>query len=181
MSRIGKQPIAVPATVKTHLDTNAVRVEGPKGTQTVAVPRLIQVALQGQELVLTRERESHEARALHGLTRSLIANAVHGCTEGFSKELVIEGVGYRAQAQGQELSLQVGFSHPVTLQIPEGVTVKTPKLTQLIVEGHDKQCVGQVAANIRRVCPPEPYKGKGIRYVDEVVRRKAGKAAGGAK
>jgi large subunit ribosomal protein L6 len=137
------------------------------------------VNVDGQQLQVGRSSDEQSDKALHGLYRALIANMVHGVVSGFSKELEIVGVGYRAQLQGKQLSLHVGFSHPVLVPIPEGITIEVPKPTAVIVKGPDKQCVGQFAANLRRIAPPEPYKGKGIKYVGETIRRKAGKAATG--
>jgi large subunit ribosomal protein L6 len=182
MSRIGKQPITIPAGVKIQVAEQRVSLEGLNGTLTVRVPALLRVHLDDQALVVRRIHETRQAAALHGLTRTLIANAVHGVSTGFQRTLLIEGIGYRAQVKEHVLTLQVGKSHPVNFPIPDGITVETPKPTQLIIKGADKQAVGQVAADIRAVLPPEPYKGKGIRYRDEVIRRKAGKtAATGAK
>jgi len=157
-----------------------VNVEGPKGTLSLTLPPAITVALSPQQIQVSRGSDEKPVRALHGLARALLANMVQGVTAGFSKELEIVGVGYRAQVAGRQLTLHVGFSHPVLLPIPEGLTVETPKPTNIIVKGADKQQVGQFAATIRRVAPPEPYKGKGIKYAGEIIRRKAGKAATGA-
>jgi len=157
-----------------------VAVEGPKGKLSLALPEQITVTVTDQAVTVQRASEGQSVRALHGLTRALIANMVHGVVTGFSKELEIVGIGYRAQLQGKQLSVQVGFSHPVVVPIPDGITVEVPKPTTVIVKGFDKQLVGQFAANLRRISPPEPYKGKGIKYAGEVVRRKAGKAATGS-
>ena len=181
MSRIGKKPIAVPSGVKVAVDGQAVRVEGPKGTLSLSVPPAIEARLAEQQVVVQRRQETSEAHALHGLTRTLVANMIHGVTEGFRKELEIEGLGYKAQVQGKTLTLQLGYSHPILFPIPEGITVETPKPTQLVIKGIDKQLVGQVAADIRALAPPEPYKGKGVRYVGEIIRRKVGKAAAATK
>lgn len=180
MSRIGRAPVALPATVKVKQEDGQLLVEGPKGKLSVPIPPRITVAVSKDAVTVQRAGDEGAVKALHGLTRALIANAVSGVTNGFQKELELVGVGYRAQVQGKRLTLTVGFSHPVVLQVPEGVTVETPKPTQIIVKGFDKHLVGQFAANIRRVAPPEPYKGKGIKYAGEVIRRKAGKAATGA-
>ncbi len=180
MSRIGKQPIVVPAGVQVHIAEQQVQVTGPKGAQTVTVPRTIQVRLEHQQVLVRPTATTRQARALHGLTRTLVANAVHGVVEEFRKELDIVGLGYRAQVEGKTLTLQLGFSHPIRVPIPEGMTVKTPKPTQLVILGIDKQRVGQLAADLRALAPPEPYKGTGIRYVGESIRRKAGKAAAGS-
>lgn len=178
MSRIGRAPVPIPAGVKVAQEGPTLRVEGPKGTLSMALPAGMSVTVEDQQVKV--QRTDDERRALHGLTRALIANMVQGLVSGFSKELEIAGVGYRAQVSGTQLSLHVGFSHPVTVAIPEGITVEVPKPTSVIVKGVDKHLVGQFAANIRRVAPPEPYKGKGIKYAGEVIRRKAGKAATGS-
>ena len=151
-------------------------MKGPKGTLTQVIDPRISISVDDGIITVARENEERESRALHGLTRSLIANMVTGVSAGYSKELKAVGVGYRAALKGSTLELQVGFSHPVTIEAPEGITFEVPEPTKIIVSGIDKQLVGQVAANVRSVRPPEPYKGKGIRYVDEHVRRKAGKA-----
>jgi large subunit ribosomal protein L6 len=160
------------------IDGAHVTVKGPKGTLEHDAPAMIVVSLDGDDIVVTRADDERENRALHGLTRSLVANMVHGVSEGYSRELEIVGVGYRATAQGpSKIELQLGFSHPVQFEAPEGITFEVPQPTRITVRGHDKQLVGQVAANIRKIRKPEPYKGKGIRYADEYVRRKAGKSA----
>ena len=179
MSRIGRAPVAIPSGVKVSQDGQRLLVEGPKGKLPLTLPSEISVTIGGDVLQVARANEEQPVRALHGLYRALIANMVHGVVSGFSKELEIVGVGYRAQVQGKQLSLSVGFSHPVIVAIPEGLTVETPKPTVVIVKGFDKHLVGQFTATLRRIAPPEPYKGKGIRYTGEVVRRKAGKAATG--
>ncbi len=176
MSRIGNAPIEFPAGVDASVDGGAVTVKGPKGTLTQTIDPRISVSVEDGVLTVARENDEREARALHGLTRALIANMVVGVSAGYTKELQAVGVGYRGALKGSTLELQVGFSHPVTIEAPEGITIEVPEPTKFIVSGIDKQLVGQVAANIRAVRPPEPYKGKGIRYVDEYVRRKAGKA-----
>ncbi|MDP3723653.1 MAG: 50S ribosomal protein L6 [Candidatus Omnitrophota bacterium] len=180
MSRIGRAPIAVPSTVKVRQEDHRLHVEGPKGALSITLPQMISVRMVGERLQVEAAGEGASVKAFHGLARALIANMVHGVTSGFSKELEVVGVGYRAQVQGRQLSLHVGFSHPVLLPVPEGVTVEAPKPTSLVVKGADKQLVGQFAATIRRIAPPEPYKGKGIKYVGELIRRKAGKAATGS-
>ena len=180
MSRIGRTPIAVPTAVKTAQEGQRFSVQGPKGTLSVTLPPMISVNTADQRLHVERRGETQEIKALHGLYRALIANMVHGTVTGFSKELEIVGVGYRAQLQGKQLQLHVGLSHPVLLPIPEGITVEVPKPTNVMIKGSDKQQVGQFAATIRRVAPPEPYKGKGIKYTGEIIRRKAGKAATGS-
>jgi large subunit ribosomal protein L6 len=178
MSRVGKEPIAIPSGVDVTLEGRRVVVKGPNGTLAHQAPEAITVSRDGDTLVVTRPDDERENRALHGLTRSLVHNMVLGVSQGFSRELEIVGVGYRAQAQGpSKLELQVGFSHPVRFEAPEGVTFEVPQPTRIVVRGADKQLVGQVAADVRKSRPPEPYKGKGIRYADEHVQRKAGKSA----
>jgi large subunit ribosomal protein L6 len=178
MSRIGKQPIAIPSGVDVSLDGSRVTVKGPKGTLEHDAPESITITRQGDELVITRPDDERTNRALHGLTRSLVANMVTGVSEGFVRELEIVGVGYRAAAAGpSRIDLQLGFSHPVHVDAPDGVEFEVPAPTRIIVKGFDKQLVGQVAADIRKIRKPEPYKGKGIRYADERVLRKAGKSA----
>jgi large subunit ribosomal protein L6 len=178
MSRVGKEPIAIPSGVEVTLEGRRVVVKGPNGTLAHQAPEKIKVSQEGDTLVVTRPDDERDNRALHGLTRSLVHNMVVGVSQGFSRELEIVGVGYRAQAQGpSKLELQVGFSHPVRFEAPEGVTFEVPQPTRIVVRGADKQLVGQVAADVRKCRPPEPYKGKGIRYADEHVRRKAGKSA----
>ncbi len=180
MSRIGRQPITVASTANVQVEHQQVLVEGPKGKLSLTLPAQIIVKMDGQQLRVECCGEGQDARALHGLHRALIANMVEGVVNGFSKELEIVGVGYRAQLDGTHLVLQVGFSHPVRVPIPAGITVEVPKPTMLVIRGADKHMVGQFSATIRRVAPPEPYKGKGIKYVGEVIRRKAGKAATGS-
>ena len=178
MSRIGKQPITVPSGVEVTIDDHHVVVKGPKGTLEHDVPETISVARDGDDLLVTRPDDERENRSLHGLTRTLVANMVTGVSAGFTRDLEIVGVGYRAVAQGPtKLELQLGFSHPVTVDAPEGITFEVPAPTRITVQGADKQLVGQVAADIRKIRKPEPYKGKGIRYSDERVLRKAGKSA----
>ena len=177
MSRIGKAPIAVPGGVDINIADGEVTVKGPKGTLSRTIPGAITVRRDEGNLVVERPDDARENRSLHGLTRTLVSNMVVGVTDGFSKELEIIGVGYRAEAQGPtSLRLALGFSHPVVVAAPEGITFETPSQTRIIVRGIDKEVVGQVAANIRSIRKPEPYKGKGVRYVGEHVRRKAGKA-----
>lgn len=176
MSRIGNSPISLPAGVEVKVNANDVVVKGPKGSLTQAISATIAVAVDDGILTVARENDERENRALHGLTRALINNMVIGVTDGYTKELTAVGVGYRAALKGNTLELLVGFSHPVSIDAPEGITFEVPEPTKIIVSGIDKQKVGQVAADIRAVRPPEPYKGKGIRYSDEYVRRKAGKA-----
>ncbi len=177
MSRIGKAPVAVPSGVDVSIAGGVVTVKGPKGELTQKLPELVAVRQEGDELMVERANDEHESRALHGLVRSLVANMVTGVTEGFVKNLEVVGVGYRATPKGDKsLELALGFSHPVNIEAPDGITFKVPVPTQIEVHGIDKQLVGQVAANIRRWRKPEPYKGKGVRYEGEHVRRKAGKA-----
>jgi large subunit ribosomal protein L6 len=176
MSRIGKAPVEVPGGVNVEISGRIVKVTGPRGELTVPVGRGVAVRQDDGSLVLTRASDTPDHKAMHGLTRSLIQNAVTGVTEGFSKTLQIAGVGYRAQLQGQDVNLQVGYSHPVLIAPREGVEFEVPNATTIVVRGIDKQRVGQMAAEIRKVRPPEPYKGKGIRYSDEQIRRKVGKA-----
>jgi large subunit ribosomal protein L6 len=177
MSRIGKQPIPVPAGVSVSLDPGRVMAAGPLGTLQQQVPQRMAIEQADGEILVKRPTERGEDRALHGLTRTLVANMVEGVTKGFEKRLEIQGVGYRAALRGTDLELNVGYSHPVVKKAPEGITFEVPVPTQITVKGIDKQQVGQIAAEIRRVRPPEPYKGKGIRYEGEQVRRKVGKRA----
>jgi large subunit ribosomal protein L6 len=177
MSRIGKRPIDIPTGVNIVLEPGRVAVTGPLGALQQDVPQRMQIAQDEGVLTVTRPTERGEDRALHGLTRTLIANMVEGVTKGFEKRLEIQGVGYRAALKGTDLELQVGYSHPVTIKPRTGITFEVPAPTQVVVRGTDKQQVGQTAAEIRKVRPPEPYKGKGIRYEGEYVRRKVGKRA----
>jgi large subunit ribosomal protein L6 len=177
MSRIGKQPIAVPDGVEIAIEPDLVKVTGPRGELEERVARDIGVERQDGEILVTRPTDRGEHRALHGLTRSLIANMVEGVTNGFEKRLEIQGVGYRAQLQGRKLVLALGFSHPVELEAPDGIEFEVPQPTRIVVRGISKQAVGEAAANIRKQRPPEPYKGKGIRYEGEYVARKIGKRA----
>ena len=178
MSRIGRKPIEIPSGVTVEVSPGgSVKVTGPLGTLEQRVPARIQVAEDDGALNVTRPTDRGEDRALHGLTRTLVANMVEGVTKGFEKHLEIQGVGYRAQLKGSDLELAVGYSHPVTVNPREGISFEVPQPTQVIVKGTDKQMVGQTAAEIRKVRPPEPYKGKGIRYQGELVRRKVGKRA----
>jgi len=176
MSRIGKAPVEIPQGVNVEVSGRSVKVTGPKGELTVPLGRGVEAKQENGNVVVERDSESPEHRAMHGLTRSLIQNAVTGVTDGFSKTLQIAGVGYRAALAGSDINLQVGYSHPVTVTPREGIDFEVPNATTIIVRGIDKQRVGQTAAEIRRVRPPEPYKGKGIRYSDEQIRRKVGKA-----
>jgi large subunit ribosomal protein L6 len=177
MSRIGKQPIELPAGVSVSISPGRVMVNGPLGELSQQVPTRMQVEHQDAVVVVSRPTERGDDRALHGLTRSLIANMVEGVTSGFQKRLEIQGVGYRAALRGTDLELNVGYSHSVVMKAPQGITFEVPTPTEVIVKGIDKQQVGQVAAEVRKVRPPEPYKGKGIRYEGEYVRRKVGKRA----
>ena len=177
MSRIGKEPIGLPAGVMVALSPGRVQVNGPLGELSQSVPLRMTIEKQEETIVVTRPTDRGEDRSLHGLTRTLIANMVDGVTKGFEKRLEIQGVGYRANMRGSDLELAVGFSHPVIVTPRAGITFEVPQPTQIIVRGIDKQMVGQTAAEIRKVRPPEPYKGKGIRYEGEHVRRKVGKRA----
>jgi large subunit ribosomal protein L6 len=177
MSRIGKKPIPLPTGVTVSIEPELVQVNGPRGTLSERVPRDITVAQDGELLVVTRPTDRGEHRALHGLTRSLVANMVEGVTTGFQKTLEIQGVGYRAALKGRDLELALGYSHPVPVKAPEGIEFEVPQPTRVIVRGNSKQQVGELAANIRKKRPPEPYKGKGIRYEGEYVARKVGKRA----
>jgi large subunit ribosomal protein L6 len=176
MSRIGRLPIALPAGVDVSIENGSVTVRGPKGELAQALPPQISVAREDGALLVTRSSNEPEVRALHGLLRSLLANMVTGVTSGFTKVLLINGVGYRATQDGNHLRLAVGFSHPVEIPAPEGIAFTVPAPTRIEISGISKELVGEIAARIRKVRPPEPYLGKGIRYEDEVVRRKAGKA-----
>ena len=178
MSRIGKSPIPVPSGVDVSLAGQHITVRGPKGTLERDIPGVITVRQDGETLLVERPDDERRNRAMHGLVRSLVNNMVQGVTQGFSKELEIVGVGYRATAQGPtKIELALGFSHPVFVDAPEGISFEVPVPTRVIVKGIDKEAVGQVAANIRKIRKPEPYKGKGVRYLGEHVARKAGKAA----
>jgi large subunit ribosomal protein L6 len=177
VSRIGRQPINVPAGVLVSVDPGRVTVSGPKGELRSVVPQRMKIEQEDGVITVSRPTERGEDRALHGLTRSLVANMVEGVTNGFEKRLEIQGVGYRAAMSGTNLELQVGYSHPVRITPREGISFEVPVPTQIVVRGIDKQIVGQTAAEIRKVRPPEPYKGKGIRYEGEYVRRKVGKRA----
>ena len=177
MSRIGRKPISVPEGVTVSVGPGRVTVNGPKGELATDVSTRMQVAESDGTMTVTRPTDRGPDRALHGLTRSLIANMVEGVTEGFEKRLEIQGVGYRAKLSGKALELSVGYSHPVTISAPDGIEFEVPQPTQVIVRGIDKQLVGETAARIRRTRPPEPYKGKGIRYAGEQIRRKVGKRA----
>ena len=177
MSRIGKQPIELPTSVNVSLSPGRVMVNGPIGELTQDVPARMKIEQSDGVLTVTRPTERGDDRALHGLTRTLIANMVEGVTKGFEKRLELQGVGYRAALQGTDLRLDVGYSHPVVIKAPQGITFEVPIPTEVVVKGVAKQQVGQIAAEVRKVRPPEPYKGKGIRYQGEYVRRKVGKRA----
>ena len=180
MSRIGRAPIAVPAGVEIKIeDNNLVTVKGPKGTLTQQLHPNMTIKQEGAELHVTRPNDLKENRSLHGLTRTLLHNMVVGVTDGFKKTLDVNGVGYRVAMEGGKLVMNLGYSHQVTMEAPEGITIETPSANQIVISGFDKQLVGQFAAEVREKRPPEPYKGKGIKYVDEVIRRKVGKT--GAK
>ena len=177
MSRIGKQPIPIPEGVNVSIHADRVDVNGPKGELSERIPRDITVAQEGEEINVTRPTDRGEHRALHGLTRTLVANMVQGVTDGFEKRLEIQGVGYRAQLRGRDLELALGYSHPVPVKAPDGIEFEVPQPTRIVVRGASKQQVGEIAAYIRKQRKPEPYKGKGIRYEGEYVRRKVGKRA----
>ena len=181
MSRIGRKPINIPAGVDVKIDGSVVTVKGPKGTLAQGFNPVISVVAEGDVITVTRPDDSKENRSLHGLTRTLISNMVTGVTDGFSKELDVLGVGYRVQKQGKDLVMNLGFSHQVIMSENENIKIDVPNPNKIVVSGIDKQKVGQFAAEIREKRPPEPYKGKGIRYVGEYVRRKEGKAGKGAK
>ncbi len=177
MSRIGKKPIPIPSGVEVSISRGSVTVKGPKGELSERISPEITVSQDDGTVTVTRPTDRGPHRALHGLTRSLVANMVTGVTEGFEKRLEIQGVGYRAQLKGQDLEMQLGFSHPVNVKAPDGISFEVPQPTQIVVRGISKQRVGETAAQIRKWRPPEPYKGKGIRYADEYVQRKVGKRA----
>ena len=181
MSRIGKQPVVIPAGVEVTVDGSKVTVKGPKGTLTNTFNSNVSIKVEGNEIIVTRPSDDKEYRALHGLTRTLVNNMVVGVTTGYEKKLEVLGVGYRVQKQGTNLVMNLGYSHQVIIPEEDGITIEVPAPTEIIVKGADKQQVGQMAAVIRSKRPPEPYKGKGIRYSGEYVRRKEGKAGKGAK
>ncbi len=180
MSRTGRKVIPIPEKVKVSLQDGVVHVEGPLGKLTKEIPATITVQIEGKEIQVKRGNDLPGSRALHGLTRSLVANMVQGVTAGFKRELDIEGVGYRAEVKGKILNLSLGFSKPVEFPIPEGIKIAVDKQTHVVISGHDKALVGLVTADLRKLRPPEPYKGKGIRFTGEKILRKAGKAAAGA-
>ncbi len=181
MSRIGRKPIVLPAGVDFKVEENVVTVKGPKGTLTQKTHPLTSIEVNGNEVLVTRPNDEKESRSLHGLSRTLINNMVIGVTEGFKKELEVNGVGYRVQKQGKDLVMNLGFSHQVIVSEIPGITIEAPGPNQIIISGPDKQLVGQFAAEVREKPPPEPYKGKGIKYVEEHIRRKEGKAGGKGK
>lgn len=181
MSRIGRKPIAIPAGVEVKIDGSTVTVKGPKGTLTQTVHSNMKVEMNGAEITVTRPDDSNMNKSLHGLTRTLIANMIEGVEKGYSKELEVNGVGYRAAKQGKDLVLNIGFSHQVIMSEIDGITIDVPTPNKVIISGPDKQKVGQFAAEVREKRPPEPYKGKGIKYADEHIRRKEGKAGKGGK
>ena len=176
MSRVGKAPIAIPNGVETTIDGRNVQVKGPKGTLSLELPEPITASVAENEIVVSRPDDNRTSRALHGLSRSLVNNLVVGVTEGYKVNMEIFGVGYRVQAKGKDLEFSLGYSHPILIQAPEGITFAVENPTHFSVQGIDKQLVGEVSANIRKIRKPEPYKGKGVRYVGENVRRKVGKA-----
>jgi large subunit ribosomal protein L6 len=180
MSRIGKQPITVPSGVTITIEPGAVKIKGPKGALSAAVSPLVELKVEGSTLTVERREESRNARSIHGLTRKLLSNMVTGVSEGFRRVLEINGVGYRAEAKGNILQLALGYSHPIMFSLPQGVQAKVDKQTVVTLEGADRQVLGETASEIRKLRPPEPYKGKGIKYAEEKIRRKAGKAVGAA-
>ena len=181
MSRIGKKPITIPAGVDVKINGSEVTVKGPKGELKNTFNPEINIAIEGTEIIVTRPSDVKEHRSLHGLTRTLIANMVEGVTNGYTKELEVNGVGYRVQKQGKDLVMNLGYSHQVIMPEIAGITIEVPAPNRIVISGADKQQVGQFAAEVREKRPPEPYKGKGIKYVGEYIRRKEGKAAKGAK
>lgn len=176
MSRIGKKPISLPVGVEVSINGNIINVKGPKGVLTQEIPQDITAVVEGQELLMQRPSDNKKHRALHGLSRALVANMVEGVTKGYEKRLEMVGVGYRAQMQGKKLVISAGYSHPVEVDAPEGIEFEVPAVNKIIIKGIDKQLVGNTAAEIRAIRKPEPYKGKGIKYEGEQIRRKAGKA-----
>jgi large subunit ribosomal protein L6 len=180
VSRIGKLPVTIPTGVKVAIDSNALRLEGPKGKLQTEIPAGVDVKVEGNVLRVERQAEDRNVRALHGLTRKLIANMTQGVTQGFTRVLDINGVGYRAEVKGQEIHMTLGYSHPVVFPLPVGVTAAIERQVIITLSGADRQVLGETAAKIRSLRPPEPYKGKGIKYREEVIKRKAGKAVGSA-
>lgn len=181
MSRIGRKPIAIPAGVEVKINGNEVTVKGPKGTLSDTFNKDMKITMEGSEILVTRPSDAKEHRALHGLTRTLIANMVEGVTNGYKKELEVNGVGYRVQKQGKNLVMNLGFSHQVIMSEVDGISIDVPNPNLIVISGPNKQQVGQFAAEVREKRPPEPYKGKGIKYAGEHIRRKEGKAGKGAK
>jgi large subunit ribosomal protein L6 len=180
VSRIGKLPVTIPAGVKVAINANALRLEGPKGKLETALPSGVDVKVEGNVLRVERQTEDRRIRALHGLTRKLIANMTHGVSQGFTRVLDINGVGYRAEVKGQEIHMTLGYSHPVVFSLPAGVTAAVERQVIITLSCADRQVLGETAAKIRSLRPPEPYKGKGIKYREEMIKRKAGKAVGSA-
>ena len=180
MSRIGKQPVSVPSGVMVSIESNALKVKGPKGTLAAVLSPLVEVRLEGSVVNVTRREDTRQARGVHGLTRKLVANMVTGVSSGFQRVLEINGVGYRAEAKGSAIQFALGYSHPIVFPLPAGVHAKVDKQTVVTLEGPDRQVLGETAAAIRKLRPPEPYKGKGVKYAEEKIRRKAGKAVGAA-
>jgi large subunit ribosomal protein L6 len=176
MSRIGKKPVAIPSGVKVDIKGTTIVIEGPKGKVQKTFPDRIKMAVKDNTIVVDRVSNIATDKALHGLFRAIVANMVVGVTAGYTKEMEVNGVGFKAVAQGSKLTMTLGFSHPVIIEMPEGIKVETPKPTSIVLKGLDKEIIGEIAARIRSVYPPEPYKGKGIRYVGEFVRKKVGKA-----
>jgi len=180
MSRIGRLPVKLPSGVSVAVKTGTVEIKGPRGATSVPVPQDVQVRQEGSEVLIGREGDGRRVRALHGLTRKSIANAVTGLSTGFTRVLEINGVGYRADLRGNSILFTLGYSHPILFQLPQGITAKIDKQTVITLEGSDRQVIGATASAIRELRPPEPYKGKGIKYAEETIRRKSGKAAGAA-
>ncbi len=178
MSRIGRKPVPIPQGVKVHVEGATVRAEGPKGKLAQPVPAGLTATLEGNQIVISRAGDDRKVRALHGLARALVANMVTGVKDGFEKKLEIVGIGYRAQVQGRAIQLALGYSHPVVFPLPEGITAEIDKQTAITLRGPDKAVLGQTAARLRMLRKPDPYKGKGIKYADEHIRRKVGKKAG---
>lgn len=181
MSRLGRKPIAVPKDVKIEINGQSVKVTGPKGSLELKMTGTISLEQKEGQLLVCRKNDTKPEKSLHGLYRALLVNNIKGVTEGYRREMEIIGVGFKAQVQGNKLNMNLGFSHPVNVAIPEGIKIEAPKPTNLVVSGIDKEKVGKIASEIRAICPPEPYKGKGIRYVGEHVKKKLGKAQAGSK
>ena len=181
MSRVGKKPIVIPKGVQVDIQGKVVSIKGPKGSLNFVVPSLVEAKKEGEAILVIRKEDTQESRSRHGLVRNILQNIVTGVTQGFVKSMEIKGVGYRATVKGKILEISLGYSHPIHFTIPEGIEIKVTNQTRIDVHGADRVLVGQVAANLRTLRPPEPYQGKGVRYVDEVIRRKVGKAAAGAQ